>query len=265
MISHWTILCCICTLFLSMVLPIGALIFLFRKYPIQRLGRAWLLGAVGFFIPQMVIRTPLLQLFYGSEWFLDFSQNHSVLFVLFLAFTAAAFELSGRYAAGRALREPLPFSKALATGMGHGACESIVLVGITYINNLVIIFLINSGNLPTDGAAGAQLEALKTTLLQTPAWLFLAAGVERLLTMVCHAAFSVLVCYGLHRRRVLPCCLLCLGLHTLLDTFAGIPTLFPSLSQYAGYGLVYLLLALFALACLWLLFRLRRQWNGPVY
>ena len=90
MISHWTILCCICTLFLSMVLPIGALIFLCRKYPIQRLGRAWLLGAVGFFIPQMVIRTPLLQLFYGSEWFLDFSQNHSVLFVLFLAFTAAA-------------------------------------------------------------------------------------------------------------------------------------------------------------------------------
>ena len=80
-------------------------------------------------------------------------------------------------------------------------------------------------------------------LLATPASQFLAAGVERVLTIFCHIALSELVMLSVSRAR-LRYAALALGLHTLLD-FAVV-----LVNQLAGAWAAEAVLALFAVGAI---------------
>lgn len=60
MVSIMTVVACIITLLISLVLPIAILIGLAVKNRKQGIGSAWLLGAAGFFVTQILIRLPIL-------------------------------------------------------------------------------------------------------------------------------------------------------------------------------------------------------------
>lgn len=260
------IIACYVTLFLSFLLPLfdGVLFLSLRRK--EKLTSAWLLGALGFFVPQMVVRTPLLQLL--SPNLADLSQAHPLVYGLGLAFTAALFELAGRLMVACLLKNKLTFHRSLAAGMGHGGIESILIVGIAYITNLYYISLIQSGEFESllpllsqvEGAA-EQMEVTRQTLITTPWWMFLLAGLERLLTMVCHAGLSLVVCYSLHRGQVLKGSLLCLAAHTVLDSAASV-TLFVDrgLSQTGAYAIIYSALALMAILSGYTVITIRRRW-----
>lgn len=269
MIPAANILACILTLFVSLILPIAVLAVYAAKNKGNGIWSAWFLGAAGFFVPQIVIRLPLLNLLSSANGFLAFAQGHPFLYSLALAFTAGLFELAGRFAAAIRLKKDLTFQRALAAGLGHGSIEAMLIVGVAYLSNLVCIVMIQTGSfdalIAQTAAAGgdvSQLEAVRNALVQTPWVLFLAAGLERLLTLVCQTAMSMMVCYGVHTRHTVRGLLLCLGLHTLLDTSAGISMLSGSvLSQAAAYGIIYAILAVLALVCLWILKTIRARWK----
>lgn len=264
MIPSSTFIACFITLFLSLVLPILVLIVMGIKNKGKGIWSAWFLGAAGFFISQIVIRLPLLNILSGMASFQSFAREHYFLYALMLAFTAGLFELAGRFAAAKFLGKNRTFRRSLAAGLGHGGIESIILVGLTYINNLVYLFLIQSGTFDAMiaqteamGVDSAQLVAIRDTLLQVSAPLFLAAGVERVLTMVSHAAMSVIVCYGVAVKRPLPWMLLCLGMHTLLDTTVAATGFF---SQNIAYGIIYTCMTVMALVSIWILRKLSQRW-----
>lgn len=264
MIPSSTFIACFITLFLSLVLPILVLIVMGIKNKGKGIWSAWFLGAAGFFISQIVVRLPLLNILSGMASFQSFAREHYFLYALLLAFTAGLFELAGRFAAAKFLGKNRTFRRSLAAGLGHGGIESIVLVGLTYINNLVYLFLIQSGAFDamiaqTEAMSvdSAQLIAVRDTLLQVSAPLFLAAGVERVLTMVSHAAMSVIVCYGVAVKRPLPWMLLCLGMHTLLDTTVAATGFF---SQNIAYGIIYTCMTVMALVSIWILRKLSQRW-----
>lgn len=264
MIPSSTFIACFITLFLSLVLPILVLIVLGIKNKGKGIWSAWFLGAAGFFISQIVVRLPLLNILSGMASFQSFAREHYFLYALLLAFTAGLFELAGRFAAAKFLGKNRTFRRSLAAGLGHGGIESIILVGLTYINNLVYLFLIQSGafdamiaQTEAMGVDSAQLVAIRDTLLQVSAPLFLAAGVERVLTMVSHAAMSVIVCYGVAVKRPLPWMLLCLGMHTLLDTTVAATGFF---SQNIAYGIIYTCMTVMALVSIWILRKLSQRW-----
>lgn len=264
MIPSSTFIACFITLFLSLVLPILVLIVMGIKNKGKGIWSAWFLGAAGFFISQIVIRLPLLNILTGMASFQSFAREHYFLYALLLAFTAGLFELAGRFAAAKFLEKNRTFRRSLAAGLGHGGIESIILVGLTYINNLVYLFLIQSGTFDAMiaqteamGVDSAQLVAIRDTLLQVSAPLFLAAGVERVLTMVSHAAMSVIVCYGVAVKRPLPWMLLCLGMHTLLDTTVAATGFF---SQNIAYGIIYTCMTVMALVSIWILRKLSQRW-----
>lgn len=264
MIPSSTFIACFITLFLSLVLPILVLIVMGIKNKGKGIWSAWFLGAAGFFISQIVVRLPLLNILSGMASFQSFAREHYFLYALLLAFTAGLFELAGRFAAAKFLGKNRTFRRSLAAGLGHGGIESIVLVGLTYINNLVYLFLIQSGafdamiaQTEAMGVDSAQLIAVRDTLLQVSAPLFLAAGVERVLTMVSHAAMSVIVCYGVAVKRPLPWMLLCLGMHTLLDTTVAATGFF---SQNIAYGIIYTCMTVMALVSIWILRKLSQRW-----
>lgn len=268
MVSFATVLCCILTLLVSLVLPLAVLVFMMVKYKKQGALSAWLLGAAGFFVTQILIRLPILTVLQSQSWFLAFSQSHLFLYAFALAFTAGLFELAGRFAVAKLMQKNLTFRRSLAAGLGHGGIEAMVLIGTAYVNNLIYIVMINSGAfdgiLAQTAAMGVdvtQLELIREQLISSSPALFLLGGFERILAMVAHTAMSLIVCYGVAHKKVLPCLLICLGIHTFIDLTAGISLLTDRLSQTTIYVIIYLILAAVAAVSLFLIRQLHRRWQ----
>ena len=266
MIPNTTILCCIITLFISLILPLILLAVYALRNRKQGIVSAWIIGALGFFIPQMLIRLPILTLL--SPQLAKFAAFSPLLYALTLAVTAGLFELAGRILAARVMGNRLTPKRALAAGLGHGGIEAMVIIGISYINNLVYIVMIQNGTfdaLLAQSASSpevvAQLEQVRTALLTTSPAMFLLAGYERLLTMVCQAAMSVMVCYGMASGKPGKYILLCLGLHTLLDCTAGISLYIgKGLTLATGYCIIYTILTAAAILSMVILRTILRRW-----
>lgn len=267
-----TVISILVTLFISLILPVLILIVYGVKNRKQGIVSAWFLGAAGFFVPQILIRLPILNVLSARPGFVAFTQSHMLLYVVGLAFTAGLFELAGRFAVAKLMEKKLTWKRSLAAGLGHGGIEAILIVGMTYINNLVILAMIQSGTFETlisqtaaMGVDVSQLQAAQTALLTTSPVMFLLAGLERILTMIAHAAMSMLVCWGVHVKKAGKGALACLLLHTLLDTTAGISLLATDaggnvLSQTGAYCIIYAVLLGAAVLSLFLLREIRRRW-----
>ena len=270
MIPHFTTIACSVSLLIAMGLPIVALFLFGVKNRGKGIWSAWILGALGFLVTQILIRIPILTALQSQGWFLVFSRNHLFLYAFVLAFTAGLFELAGRFAVAKLMGKKLTCQRSLAAGMGHGGIEAIILVGMAYINNLVYITMINNGTfdamaaeVAAAGVDASQLHLLKETLLTTSPAMFLLGGFERLLTMICHAGMTMIVSWGIHTGKAGKCSLMCLGIHTLLDLTAGISLLAgTTLSQTMAYTIIYTLLTAAAILSLWILLEIRRRWNA---
>lgn len=271
MVPVSTMIACVATLFVSMVLPVVLLLVFMGKHRKQGILSAWLLGAAGFLVTQIVIRQPILSALGGQSWFQRFSQEHLFAYAFSLAFTAGIFELAGRWAAAKLMSKRLTRNRALAAGLGHGGIEAIVIVGMAYVNNLVYITMINSGTIdailaqvPADQAA--YLESVRLSLTAVGAGMFLLAGFERILTMIAHTAMSFLVCWGVKTGKTKICLLVCLGLHTFIDLTAGISLLIgTALTQTAAYAVIYAILIGVAVLSLWIIRDICRRWKEEIH
>jgi uncharacterized membrane protein YhfC len=261
-----TIVTCAISAVICLALPL-VLCFLFaRKHKQQCIVSAWLLGAAGFFVTQILIRVPVITLLQSQSWFMEFANSQIFAYVFSLAFTAGLFELAGRFGVAKILEKKLTWNRTLAIGLGHGGIESIYIAGITMINNLAYIAMINAGTfdetLAMAAASGVdvtQLEMIKTQLITSSPALFLLGGFERILTMIVHAAMSALVCYGVVHKKVLPCTLVCLCIHTFIDLTAGLTLVLP---QTTAYMVIYTILAAVAIFSVLVLKNLHHRWTA---
>lgn len=272
MISTASFITCTVTLFISLILPVLMLIVFAAKNRKQGILSAWLLGAAGFVVTQLLIRVPILNALAMQDWFIRFSQSHLFLYAFSLAITAGLFELAGRFAVAKLMQKNLTWNRALAAGLGHGGIEAMALVGMTYVNNLIYMVMIQTGSfdavIAQTAAMGvdvSQLELIKLQLLTASPTLFLLGGFERLLAMTAHLAMSVIVCWGIHSRRIVKSLLLCLGIHTLIDLSAGIQLLTGTLlSQTAVYIIIYAILIAVAAVSLLILKYIHTEWQKEV-
>ena len=261
------------TLVVALVLPVIGLIIYAVKNKKQGVVGAWFLGAAGFFVMQMVIRTPILSGLGMLEGFVAFAQNHYLIYAITLAFTAGLFEVIGRYVVAKILSKKLTFKKGFAAGLGHGGIEAMGLIGIGYINNLIYVGMINSGAIngviaqtESLGVDTTQIYALIDALVNTPAPMFLLAGYERVLTMICQAAMSLLVCYFVWEKQDIKGIGICLLLHTLLDgvsvVVSGMSTSYLGsvISQNVSYVIVYVYLTLMAVLSVYMISKIKKAW-----
>ena len=263
MVSNIAIFLIIITLFISFVLPIVALVVYAVKNKGKKIVSAWLLGAAGFFVMQIIIRTPILKLISALPGFMDFVTNHYVLYVLALGITAALFEVVGRFVVAKIMskQNQLTFERSVAAGLGHGGIESMLLVGLTYINNLVYVVMINSNTydsmVETTAAAGVDVTSLwqmKETFLTTSPAIFGLAGLERLLTMICQLAMTLVVCYFVsntaNKGHTFKGVLTVFVFHALLDTVSGLINGMSTqymgsiISQNVAYIILYIFLGI---------------------
>ena len=269
MVSNLTLLACFVTLFVSLLLPVIVISVLSFRNKSGKLISAWLLGAAGFIVTQLLIRVPILTALQSQSWFVRFSESNGFLYAFSLAFTAGLFELAGRFVVAKLLQKNLTYKRALAAGLGHGGIEAMILIGITYLNNILYILMINGGTFDavvneavTAGVDVSALLLLKDQLISTSPALFLLAGFERILAMTGHTAMSLLVCYGVYTRKPLTAALICLGIHTLMDLTAGISLLIGNgLSQTVAYMVIYTILVIMAVLSAVIIRKIFRSWK----
>lgn len=183
-----------------------------------------------------------------------FAQEQPILYVLILALTAGLFETTGRLIVLKfALAKRLSFMTGLAAGAGHGGIESIAIVGMTYINNLIISIFINTGRL-TDIIPNNPVlaESIRKSLVDTSPNLFLMAGFERVFTMMFQIALSVLLTLFIMKKQVVRGFLLITLLHFATDFFVGILQV-----NGASYLIIEGLVMVIALTSIFLVFKLR--------
>lgn len=253
MVSTASLAAMIFSLLLSFFLPPGLAICCYLKFRFSL--KALFVGVAIFIIFQLVTRLPLLIYLSSRPWFADISANLFFTAVIIGGFSAALFEECGRYLGFRLiLKKELSWGNGLAYGLGHGGIESVILVGLAYINNVIIALMINNGVFerfvaPQMGSDAAA--ALKFQFVTMPPSVFAAAGVERSLTLVIQIALSLIVLYAVKRRQPLYLFLSIL-LHALLN--AGAVYL-----QDSGAALwwIELYIAAFAAAALILIIRIR--------
>ncbi len=269
MVSYMTLFAMIPSLLISLALPVLIIFLLARKNKGQKLLSAWLLGAAGFVVTQLLIRVPIFTALQNQPWFIAFSENHMFLFAFTLAFTAGLFELAGRFAVAKLMQKNLTCKRSLAAGLGHGGIEAMILVGSGYLTEIALIFMINNGTFDTmlaeavqAGVDAATLTQLKDTLIHTAPALFLLGGYERLLAMTAHLAMSMIVCYSLHTGSPIKGALICLGIHAFLDLTAGISMLIGNgLSQTVAYLIVYTILTVMAFISVMIIRRILQNWK----
>lgn len=266
MVSGLSLCAMVVTLLICTVLPFLAVIIYAAKNKGKGVWIAWLVGAAGFFVMQIVIRTPILSILSLSEGFVKFANDYYIVYVLVLAFTAALFEVVARFVGAIILKKKQCYEVAVGAGLGHGGIEAIFLVGMTYVNNILYSIMINSGtyDVMVDSTAkmGVDVSSLvqaKSALIETSPAMFLVAGYERILTMILHVAMTVLVFYFVNKKKSFVGILLCLLIHTVIDF---VPAFMMSIaSANIAYIVVYAFLTAMAVAGIVIIISIGKKWK----
>ena len=226
MIPESTVTAFIAAFIFTLPLPIILLIILGIRRKIKWLSL--LAGAGAFFLSQIVLRIPLLNVLSTQGWYQDFTK-HYLLYVLALSLSAGLFEESARYGGAVLLKERRSFKDAVSFGLGHAFCELVIVAGITHINNITLCLLINSGN-------DAVLSAFPADVIQKAANTFMTVHsadiywgiLERFSAVLFHVFATVLVFRSVREKKA-RYYILAVAAHTvfnlsgvLLARFAGI-------------------------------------------
>lgn len=286
MVSTLSIICMVITLLLSLVLPIVIFVWYGLKQKKKEVWIAGVFGAGGFALLQLGIRLQILNTISSIPAFVSWVEKHYIWYCLILAFTAGLFEVVGRYGGAKilyhskSLTKELTFETGVMAGIGHGGIEAVALIGATYINNLLFAVMINTGKwselLDTIQEASVQTgdstiyetyASIQPLLTETPSYLYLAAGYERILTMVAHTAMTLVVFYFVSRKKDVVGVLIVLLWHTALDFFvpiiSGLSTdyLGNVISKNVSYALMYAVLTVIAVVAIVVIFRIRKIWK----
>lgn len=196
-----------CGILISIGIPLGVLLFALvnkREYV-----KWFLFGVLGFFISQVVIRLPLLNLVQGTLDYTMFLMKWPYVVIILTAFSAAAFEGAGRFLFLLPSRKKdFDILIPLFYGIGHGGFEAFFLLG----------------------APLADMVIFQSTILRFQDPTLIAWGsLERLSAITLHIAVSVFIYLGIKRKKAR---LILLGIliHTIFDIAAQLAVFISSIA-----------------------------------
>jgi len=208
------------SMLLSLLLPFVLLILANRKLKAKAIN--FIIGCAVFIVFALVLEQILHSVVLGATGTLI--TGNIFLYGLYGGLAAALFEETGRLIAMKFfMKQTLNKQNALMYGIGHGGIEAILLVGLTYVSNLLSSFMINSGVLQNsmalldEATQQTTFEQIKV-LWELPSWQFYMAGVERVIAIILHISLSILVYKAVanHSRKFW---FLAFGIHFAVDFF----------------------------------------------
>ena len=223
LVSTANIIAMVFTLLICMVVPIAACIVMVHKWKGKVRISGFFIGAATFILFAMILERILHAVILGATGTL--LTGSIWLYAIYGGLAAGLFEETGRFLAMKfCMKNTLNRENAILYGIGHGGIEAILVVGLTFVNNLIYALLINSGSLSSVLSAydaDTQQTVLQqlTVLGTTPSYLFYIAGIERINAMLLHVVLSYLIYLAVKSRKT-GLYVLSIFLHAILD--AGI-------------------------------------------
>lgn len=148
------------------------------------------------------------------------------LYGIYGGLAAGIFEETGRFIAFKKFfKKYNKPQNALMYGAGHGGFEAMVLIGFSYVNNILISFAINSGNLESflgDLTSNKEVVNNLASLATIPSIDFLAAGIERIIAITLHISLSVLVYIAVTQKGKWSMYIIAILLHAAINFVAVI-------------------------------------------
>lgn len=242
-VSTASIVGMIFTLIISLVVPIAAGVAIFLKWKGRVRISSLFIGAGTFILSAMILERIFHAVILSSTG--NLITGNLWLYALYGGLAAGLFEETGRFLAMKFyMKKTLSRENAILYGIGHGGTEAILIIGFTYINNLIYSVLINSGALSSmlsvyDADARALIAQQLDALGNTPSILFYMAGIERIAAMLLHIALSFLVYLAVKNRKT-GFYVLSIALHALFNAVTVIVSskVSPVLSEAVLIGMV---------------------------
>lgn len=225
--------------FCTLVLPVVLLIVLAVMKKIRLAPLA--LGFVSFFVSQMVLRIPLLQMLNAAGALNAIAANTVLYAVVVGGLSAGLFEETARLGGAAILKNYRTWKDMVSFGLGHGLCEVMLVMGMAYLNNLLLAAALTDPAGPLGllltGLDSAALQQLTAQLAAIGPGLAALALLERVSAVLFHLFATSLVFTAVIRRKPL-WYFAAVAAHTLFNSLAVL---------LSGFGLLAVELALFAL------------------
>lgn len=211
--------------FLSVVVPIGAIIYMGIRKALN--WKALLFGAVLFIVFVLILENLMHGYVLGSDPSKSPIYQNTILYMLYGGFAAGIFEETARLLGFKFLirvKDNESIDTGISYGLGHGGVEAMLLGGLSAIGNLMLAVTLNSGALSgiTGSMTPEQLESFNTgvsMLSATPSYMFLISGVERMVALVLQISLSIFVLKAAAEKKWMYF-LLAILLHAGIDMFA---------------------------------------------
>lgn len=218
------------TVILMIIIPVSFFIYWRAKHK-EQTKISWLIaGIIGFLVSARVLELGVHYLCIVMDNPVSrFINGNTVAFVLYGITMAGVFEECGRHVVMKyILKNNRTPENAVMYGIGHRGIEVLTIVLPLMITYLTIAVLFSKGDLETALKTLNITEEVATIALPTveaaASFDYFMMGmnvIERLLAMLAHIGFTVIVYYGVvtGKRVYLP---LAIVLHMLMDTFPAI-------------------------------------------
>lgn len=149
----------------SVVLPLVLWVLACKKW--QEKPNSLIAGSGGFVIFALILEQSVNSIVLNNTAI----QETPWLLYLYGGAVAALFEELGRFFMMKvAMRKNLDAPNAVLYGLGHGGIESVMVVGMTYVNNFIIAVMVQSGKMAESLATLEQAEAEQTVRNLEPMW-----------------------------------------------------------------------------------------------
>ena len=167
MVSDNSILLMIISIIISLLIPIGLIVFFRKREKISM--KPVFIGMLIFFVFTQILEKILHLIVIGNNLI-----SNAILFSIYGAFAAGIFEEVGRFIAFKTLlKENREWKDGIAYGLGHGGIEFILIGAIGMIQSLIFSFMINNGTFDTlitsklQGSQFEQLNQLKEQIINS--------------------------------------------------------------------------------------------------
>lgn len=228
---------------------IGLLVMI-KKFKEKGVATGFFFGALGFFVPQILLRLPMLNVISARPGFDSFTSAHYILYSLFLALSTGFFETAGRWFVLRyMMKGQITYHKAFSAGYGHGGIEAMFILGYSLVNNIVAAVLINNGliedAMKDTGATQSDIDALVDTVVNTKMSSYYCDLAERVLFLCIQVMLTILLGYLIMKGKEVFGMLVTMFIHTLVNFVPGVVegiidgTVGSGISQTTGYVIIF--------------------------
>lgn len=207
----------------ALLTPILLLIYGRKKYKISM--KAVGVGILTFIVFAQVLEQILHSVVIGK----GLVKPGTIGLAIYGALAAGVFEEVGRYVFMKfLLKKNREWKDGFAFGIGHGGIEAILISVVASVQNIIFAIMVNNNTFGTlisavgsNPAAKQQMEALRSTLINTSPFMFALGGIERIFAISIHIAGSITVMYAIRSKKIIYLFVAILG-HALVDFLPGL-------------------------------------------